>query len=56
MGQSSPGEGSMCVKVPVEPGSVATLRSDGAHEGGGWEAAATDSGSHSPGGRDRKSQ
>ena len=46
----------MCVKVPVEPGSVATLRSDGAHEGGGWEAAATDFGSHSPGGRDRKSQ
>ena len=40
----------MCVKVPGEPGSVATLRSDGGHEGGGWEAAATDPGSHSPGG------
>lgn len=30
--------GSLCVKVPEEPGRVATLGSDGGHEGGCWEA------------------
>lgn len=62
-GQSSPG-GPVCVKVPVEPGTVATLGSDGdmrvgAGEAGSnrsWELQAGGRDRNRPGGRDRKSQ